>query len=233
MDMRKSKEDALFEKIVFEAAKVKSADLEKQAIELNKEPIPEEARARFMRELDKVYPEGGKKKRAKTAVRVPRRTIAIAIACVVLVIVLIPATSEAVRRRINELIKKVMPQYTEYQLDEEILVGFDGKTYVPTYIPEGFTKIESESSELEHVLSYRNDNDEYFDIIISSSSTVTQFNSEGAVVEPVFIGEESGELLTKGGWAGVIWSNETNMFTVDGILSGEELLKIARNLKVQ
>ena len=60
--MRKSKEDALFEKIVFEAAKVKSADLEKQAIELNKEPIPEEARARFMQELDKVYPEGGKKK---------------------------------------------------------------------------------------------------------------------------------------------------------------------------
>ena len=228
--MRKSKEDALFEKIVFEAAKVKSADLEKQAIELNKEPIPEEARARFMRELDKVYPEGGKKKQDKTPLRIPRRAIAIAIACVVLVIVLIPSTSEAVRRRINELIKKVMPQYTEYQLDEEIL-GFDGKTYVPTYIPEGFTKIESESSELEHVLSYRNDNDEYFDIIISSSSTVTQLNSEGAVVEPVFIGEESGELLTKGGWAGVIWSTEVNIFTVDGELSGEEIMKIARNLK--
>ena len=228
--MRKSKEDALFEKIIFEAAKVKSADLEKQAIELNKEPIPEEARARFMQELDKVYPEGGKKKRTKAAVRVPRRAIAIAIACVVLVIVLIPATSEAVRRRINELIKKVMPQYTEYQLDEEIL-GFDGKTYVPTYIPEGFTQIESESVELVHTLTYRNEDGDYFDITISHSSTVTQLNTEGAVVESVFIGEEYGELITKDDFSGVIWSSEINIFTVDGALSKEEVLKIARNLK--
>ena len=135
--MRKSKEDALFEKAIFEVAKKKSAALEKEEIELNKEPIPEQQRIRFMRELDKVYPEGGKKKRERTLVRIPRRAIAIAIACVVLIIVLIPATSEAVRRRMNELIKKIMPQYTEYQLDEELL-GFDGKTYVPTYIPEGF-----------------------------------------------------------------------------------------------
>ena len=228
--MRKSKEDALFEKIVFEAAKVKSAELEKQAIELNKEPIPKEARTRFLQELDKVYPEGGKKKRAKTAVRVPRRAIAIAIACVVLVIVLIPATSEAVRRRINELVKKVMPQYTEYQLDEEIL-GFDGKTYVPTYIPEGFTKIKSESDELTHTLTYRNEDGDYFDITISHSSTVTQLNTEGAVVESVFIGEEYGELITKADFSGVIWSSEINIFTVDGELSKEEVLKIARNLK--
>ncbi len=230
--MRKSKEDALFEKIVFEAAKVKSADLEKQAIELNKEPIPEEARTRFMRELDKVYPEGGKKKQDKAPLHIPRRAIAIAIACVVLVIVLIPATSEAVRRRINELIKKVFPQYTEYQLDEEIL-GFDGKTYVPTYIPEGFTQIESVSTPSKHILSYRDDNNMYFDITISSASTVTQLNSEGAVIEPVYIGDEYGELITKGGWAGVIWSTETNIFTVDGELSREEILKIARNLKEQ
>lgn len=228
--MRKSKEDALFEKIVFEAAKVKSADLEKQAIELNKEPIPEEARARFMRELDKAYPEGGKKKQDKVPLRIPRRAIAIAIACVVLVIVLIPATSEAVRRRINELIKKVMPQYTEYQLDEEIL-GFDGKTYVPTYIPEGFKQIESESDELVHTLTYRNEDGDYFDITISHSSTVTQLNTEGAVVESVFIGEEYGELITKDDFSGVIWSSEINIFTVDGELSKEEVLKIARNLK--
>lgn len=228
--MRKRKEDALFEKIVFEAAKVKSADLEKQAIELNKEPIPEEARTRFMRELDKVYPEGGKKKQDKAPLHIPRRAIAIAIACVVLVIVLIPATSEAVRRRINELIKKVMPQYTEYQLDEEIL-GFDGKTYVPTYIPEGFKQIESESDELVHTLTYRNEDGDYFDITISHSSTVTQLNTEGAVVESVFIGEECGELITKDDFSGVIWSSEINIFTIDGELSKEEVLKIARNLK--
>ena len=225
--MRKSKEDALFEKIIFEAAKVKSADLEKQAIELNKEPIPEEARARFMRELDKVYPEGGKKKQDKAPLRIPRKAIAIAIACVVLVIVLIPATSEAVRRRINELIKKVMPQYTEYQLDEELL-GFDGKYYVPTYIPEGFSQIESES---EHTLSYCNENNVYLDIAISNSSTVIQLNTEDAIVETVFIGDEYGEYIIKDGWACIIWSTEINIFTVEGDLPKEELISIAQNLK--
>ena len=224
--MCKSKEDALFQKIVFEAAKVKSADLEKRATELNKEPIPEEARARFMRELDKVYPEGGKK-RNKAPIRIPRRAIAIAIACVVMVIVLIPATSEAVRRRMNELIKKVFPKYTEYQLDEEVL-GYDGKYYMPTYIPEGFSQIESESK---HTLSYRNKDEAYIDIEIASGSSVVQIDTEGAVVESVFIGEESGEMISKDGWVCVIWSTEENIFTVGGFLPKEEILSVARNLK--
>lgn len=161
--MRKSKGDALLERIVFEAAKEKSAAIRQEEIELNKEPIPEEARARFMRELDKIYPEGGKK-RNKAPIRIPRRAIAIAIACVVMVIVLIPATSEAVRRRMNELIKKVFPNYTEYQLDEEVL-GYDGKYYIPTYIPEGFTQIESGSK---HTLSYRNKDEVYIRAYSSS-----------------------------------------------------------------
>ena len=225
--MRKSKEDALFEKAIFEVAKEKSAALEKEEIELNKEPIPEQQRARFMRELDKVYPEGGKKKREKTPVRIPRRAIAIAIACVVLVIVLIPATSEAVRRRMNELIKKVMPQYTEYQLDEEVL-GFDGKTYVPTYIPEGFKQVESKS---EHILMYRNEDGMWFDIEVSDSAAVVQLNTENAIVEPIFIGEESGEIVSKEGWACAIWSTEENVFTVEGSLTKDEILKIARSIK--
>ncbi len=224
--MRKSKEDALFKKAIFEVAKEKSAALEKEEIELNKEPIPEQQRARFMRELDKVYPEGGKKKRERTLVRIPRRAIAIAIACVVLVIVLIPATSEAVRRRINELIKKVMPQYTEYQLDEELL-GFDGKTYVPTYIPEGFKPVESKSK---HFLSYRNDKNMFINIEILDSAAVVQLDTENAAVEPVFIGDESGEIISKDGWACVIWSTEENVFIVDGALSSEEIISIAKNI---
>ena len=224
--MRKSKEDALFEKAIFEVAKEKSAALEKEEFELNKEPIPEQQRARFMRELDKVYPEGGKKKREKTPVRIPRRAIAIAIACVVLVIVLIPATSEAVRRRINELIKKVMPQYTEYQLDEEVL-GFDGKTYVPTYIPEGFKRVESKS---EHFLSYRNDKNMFINIEILDSAAVVQLDTENAAVEPIFIGDESGEIISKEGWVCVIWSTEENIFIVDGALSSEEIISIAKNI---
>ena len=151
--MQKRKEDALFRKIAFEAAKVKSADLERQAIELNKEPIPGDARARFMRELDKMYPESTTKRRAKMPIRIPRRGIAIAAACIVLTVFLIPATSEAGRRRISELIKKVMPHYTEYQLDQEIL-GFDGKYYVPIYIPDGFMQFQSESITSMHIASY-------------------------------------------------------------------------------
>lgn len=227
--MRKSKEDALFEKAIFEVAKEKSADLEKEEIELNKEPIPEQQRARFMRELDKVYPEGGKKKRERTPVRMPRRAIAIAIACVVMIIVLIPTTSEAVRRRINELIKKVMPQYTEYQLDEELL-GFDDKTYVPTYIPEGFKQVESKS---EHFLSYRNDKNMFINIEILDSAAVVQLNTENTIVEPIFIGEESGEIISKEGWVCVIWSTEENIFTVEGSLAKDEILKIARSIKTK
>ena len=224
--MRKSKGDALLERIVFEAAKEKSAAIRQEEIELNKEPIPEEARARFMRELDKIYPEGGKK-RNKAPIRIPRRAIAIAIACVVMVIVLIPATSEAVRRHINELIKKVFPNYTEYQLDEEVL-GYDGKYYVPTYIPEGFTQIESESK---HTLSYRNKDEVYIDIEIASGSSVVQIDTEDAVVESAFIGEESGEIISKDGWVCVIWSTEENIFKVEGELAKEEILAIAQNIK--
>lgn len=228
--MLKRKEDDLFKKIVFEAAKVKSADLERQAIELNKEPIPEDARARFMRELDKVYPEDTPKRRTKTPIRIPRRGIAIAAACIVLTVFLIPATSEAARRRISEMIKKVMPQYTEYQLDQEIL-GFDGKYYVPTYIPDGFVQFQSESITSMHIASYRDDNNVRFDITIASSAAVLQLNTEDAAIETVVIGDEYGEFITKNEWSCVIWSTETNIFAVDGELSREEMLKVARNIK--
>lgn len=228
--MQKRKEDALFRKIVFEAAKVKSADLERQAIELNKEPIPEDARARFMRELDKMYPESTTKRRAKMPIRIPRRGIAIAAACIVLTVFLIPATSEAARRRISELIKKVMPHYTEYQLDQEIF-GFDGKYYVPTYIPNGFVQFQSESIKSMHIASYRDENDVRFDITIASSVAVLQLNTEDAAIETVVIGDEYGEFITKNEWSCVIWSTETNIFAVDGELSREEMLKVARNIK--
>ena len=130
--MRKSKGDALLERIVFEAAKEKSAAIRQEEIELNKEPIPEEARARFMRELDKVYPEGGKK-RNKAPIRIPRRAIAIAIACVVMVIVLIPATSEAVRRRMNELIKRFFRSIQSISLMKKYLVMTVNTIYPPIF----------------------------------------------------------------------------------------------------
>lgn len=59
--MRKSKIDALLEKAVRAAIKEKNAALEKEEIELNKEPIPEYARERFMRMLDDTL---GKKDRS-------------------------------------------------------------------------------------------------------------------------------------------------------------------------
>ena len=84
--MRKSKIDALFEQAVYEATKEKSKTLEIEEMELNKEPIPEEVRARFMRELDKVYPVKARKKRMQNSIRILR--IAIAIVCVVIAMIL-------------------------------------------------------------------------------------------------------------------------------------------------
>jgi hypothetical protein len=119
-----------------------------------------------------------------------------------------------------------MPQYTEYQLDEEVL-GFDGKTYVPTYIPEGFKRVESKS---EHFLSYRNDKNMFINIEILDSAAVVQLDTENAAVEPIFIGDESGEIISKEGWVCVIWSTEENIFIVDGALSSEEIISIAKNI---
>lgn len=123
-----------------------------------------------------------------------------------------------------------MPQYTEYQLDQEIL-GFDGKYYVPTYIPDGFVQFQSESITSMHIASYRDDNNVRFDITIASSAAVLQLNTEDAAIETVVIGDEYGEFITKNGWSCVIWSTETNIFAVDGELSREEMLKVARNIK--
>lgn len=59
--MRKSKADTLLEEAVRAAVKEKNAVLENEEIELNKEPIPEYARERFMRMLDDTL---GKKDRS-------------------------------------------------------------------------------------------------------------------------------------------------------------------------
>lgn len=220
--MRRNKEDALFRTVVSEAAKDKSAALEQRERDLNREPIPEASWARFSENLDKAFPADAKRKK-----RFPRKVAAVAIACaIVLAIVLIPATSQAARRRISELIKKAFPGYTEYQLDVE--VDDDGQTrYAPTYIPDGYV---FEPGDSDQTLSYRNAKGEYLDISIHPKSAVVQINTENAFVEPVAIGEESGEYILFEDTGVVIWSTEDRIFVVDGKLEKEELLKIARGI---
>ena len=78
---------------------------------------------------------------------------------------------------------------------------------------------------------YRNEDGMWFDIEVSDSAAVVQLNTENAIVEPIFIGDESGEIVSKEGWACVIWSTEENIVTVEGSLAKDEILKIARSIK--
>ena len=228
--MRKSKEDALFEAIVWEAAEDKSAALEKQEEELNREPIPEEAQMRFENMLNTSVRQKTAAREKHVAPQKLRRAIMIAAACVAFVIVLLPATSQAARQRINELIDKITSRYTEYRLSDDI-IAFEGKRYAPTYIPRGYSKVRNGSDQVLSCLSYKNKSDGYIDITIMNASTVVQINTEGAVVEPVLIGEEPGEIIMRDTWTCVIWSTEDAIFTVEGTLTKEEILPIARGLK--
>lgn len=231
--MSERKLNDLFQKITYENAKKQSELILQEEDELNKTPIPVESRRRFESMLEQKYKSKLQTKRFHFFSWSPKR-IAIAVAACIAVLLLIPASSEAVRGRITQFIRTVFPSFTELKISDyhEIVVG--NQIYKLTYIPEGYRLTEDQSINGFTSLTYRDSENNALFIDVSPANAVAGVDTENAIVKPITIWGEDGFTVQKGSFYSVVWSTEDHLFEVYGSnISLDELILVAKGLRAK
>ena len=186
-----------------------------------------EARARFFAAIKNKKPSKERHWYTPTV-----KKVAIAVASVIILLVMIPSTTEAGRKWITELIGKVFPSFTEYHLsDYEKVQNPEVKRYTLGYVPDGFSIEIEDYEENGYSLVYMNEDDQFFRLDVIPSSGVLQIDSENAdSIEQVFVNGEQAELVTKKEMTSIVWSSDEMIFVLDGNIDKMELIKIANYL---
>ncbi len=161
------------------------------------------------------------------------KKVAIAVASVIILLVMIPSTTEAGRKWITELIGKVFPTHTKYYLsDYEKVPNPEVKRYMLGYVPEGFSLEVEEYDETGYSLVYENENSQFFRINVIGPYGVLQIDSENAdSKEQVFVNGEQAELVAKKGITSIVWTLDEVMIVLDGNIDKTELIRIANNIQ--
>lgn len=225
--------DEWFHKVVEKDAEEQSHILMEQRSEAFE--IPESSRQRFEKMLDDTLSEDAKqqtRRRAFGVSRTVRRILVAAAACIVILFGLM-MTSEAVRSRITQFFVSFFQGYAEIKLDNiEQLPPSEEAIYALTYIPDGYVLVREQHLLGQQMLYKRNDED-LFHFDVETEAAVSQADTESAIrIETVDVQGETGLLIVYDGWTNVTWSNETNLFTINGTISAEDALKMANSVTV-
>ena len=194
------------------------------------EPASPEARARLFAAVDEKKNTPQKRHwYTPTA-----KKIAIAVASVIILLVMIPSTTEAGRKWITALIGKVFPTHTEYSLsDHEKVPNPEVRRYTLGYVPEGYHLDSEESSITSFNALYMDNNDHFIVLDVMGPTGVAHIDTENAErMDTVYIGDEIGTLIACDGITTIVWSYDELVFmlSVNG-LEESELLQIANRIQ--
>lgn len=227
-NMRRN-EDELFRAAVLDAARKDGLALLEEDMKTQSDPISEEARYRFQQMLDEKTRIKKHPHRAHVFSK-KARWISIAAAAIA-VLFLLPMTTEAGRNRVTELITKLFPRYAESSLlDSDKTPVSEFIQYAPEYVPQGFTLVSETDDEIVERV-YANEEGQYFAFTVANPTAVIQVDAENGKSEKIIISGEEG-ILVETEMISIIWSTDKAIFTLNGNLEKEEMLKIASSVKI-
>lgn len=194
------------------------------------EPASPEARARLFAAI-----ENNKKKPSKERhwYTLTAKKVAIAVAAVLILLVMIPSTTEAGRKWITSLIGKVFPTHTEYSLtDYEKVPNSEVKRYTLGYVPEGYHLDSEKSSATSFNALYWAANDHFIVLDVMGPTGVAHIDTENAErIDTVYIGDEAGTLIVCDGITTIVWSYDELVFMLGANdLEEAEILQIANSI---
>ena len=121
--------------------------------------------------------------------------------------------------------------FSRYKLTESNNNAVDGKITVG-YIPEGFELTNENVLERLIINDYYDSNGEFFIISKSSSSTEVDLDTEMGITESVVVNNTSySYYVDKNNYNYLVWTQNDYVYHVNGIISKDELLKIAETVK--
>ena len=200
------------------------------------EPASPEARIRLFAAIKDNAIKDNKKKPSKERhwYSPTAKKIAIAVASVLILLVMIPSTTEAGRKWITELIGKVFPTHTEYSLsDHEKVPNPEVRRYTLGYVPEGYHLDSEESSITSFNALYMDNYDHFIVLDVMGPTGVAHIDTENAErIDTVYVVDEAGTLIVCDGITTIVWSYDELVFMLSGNdLEEAELLQIANSIQ--
>ncbi len=100
------------------------------------------------------------------------------------------------------------------------------------YIPEDFAPIEEHNNRHLMEYKYQSESGDILTVSKNSSDITSMFNSEGGTVEEITEDGITYSLITNSSSKStLLWVKNDYIYSVEGMVSSEEMLKIAQNLK--
>ena len=228
----------LFREAVKEAARNEGQNLLKQNKELKPEDlgVSSEKQKEFQKRLDKVFQD----KRIKEK-RISHRRIIQRVAIIVLIFIAVTTASlfsvDAFRAKFFNFLMEIKPKYTEFQLEEGnkevggVRIVDWTNTYIPTYIPEGYTLESSDNSDTMKSIILENEDGHIIDYAMYTEDVNFNYDTEGAAVQDIKVNGEEGMLIIKENHYCIVWKQDSLIFIVRTQINEKETLKIAEKVK--
>ena len=204
-------------------------------------PEPEDCPADFSPAFEERIEALQKAHARKTARRQTMRRLVAAVLAVVIALSALVLSNPQARAAVFSWVRKVFGYRTTYILPEK--EHMELPMYVPQWLPEGFEVVFSNEMEHSKITAYFNPDQGYGGFsfayeVATGEARVTADTSGGDYTqEIVSINGMYGELFVeKNGAAGnmLIWIDEPRqvILTLDGILSPQDMMHIAQNVKL-
>ncbi len=131
-----------------------------------------------------------------------------------------PSSRESVLSNLNDFSKFKITENNKNSVNGEIKVG---------YIPEGFEKYEAEYYSKYIIYKYKSNSEEMLTIWKCTSSLEMEFDTENFITEEIIV-DNMKYTYCQGneGINNLVWTKFDYIYRIDGALSKEEMVKIAK-----
>lgn len=144
---------------------------------------------------------------------------------------------KAIRESVIEFITKTFEKFTEVTIESgkpESDMEIELVKTAPQYIPEGYA-LESEiQAGVIYTIAYSNRENSTIDYMQTINfGTIANVNTEDIEYNKIYINSFDGLKYVKNGLNTVVFADETYLYTIQGELSFDELIKMAESIKIE
>ncbi len=142
---------------------------------------------------------------------------------------------KAIRESVIKFITETFEKFTAVSVeDEEPVVQNDIVKAVPQYIPEGYTLESEVDSGIVYRIIYSNQENDFISYNQKINfGTFSNVNTEGIEYEKIIINSFEGIKYVKKGINSVVFADDTYLYTIQGKISFEKLIKMAESIKIE
>ena len=143
-------------------------------------------------------------------------------------------TQPTVRASVLDTVVSFFEKYLSFGFGaEEPAVEYALGEYTVTYLPEGYELIDKQEQPHKVKMTFSNGEAELHVILYWTALRQADGDNENATVKSVTIGDYDGWLVqaTDSTFIKLIWGDDHHTFTIQGDLTGKEILKIAENIR--